>query len=86
MWTFAFFENHVNRVMQKMTPANDNHLPRLMTPAEAATATTFSRAMLAIMSAEGNFPRPVRIGERRLAYVRAEVDAWIDKAIAQRSA
>lgn len=36
------------------------------------------------MAAEGQFPRPVQLGERRIAYVRAEVEAWIDARIAAR--
>ncbi|MBX4989551.1 AlpA family phage regulatory protein [Rhizobium lentis] len=57
-----------------------------MTPAEAAAATTFSRAMLSIMATDGRFPQPVPLGERRIAYVRAEVEAWIDGRIAARTA
>lgn len=65
--------------------ANDNR-PRLMTPKEAANATTFSRTMLALLSDAGKFPLPVPLGERRIAYVRAEVEAWIDARIACRAA
>lgn len=68
-----------------MKADNDNR-PRLMTPAEAAIATTFSRAMLSIMASDGRFPQPVEIGERRIAYVRAEVESWIDGRIAARTA
>lgn len=66
-------------------PVNDNQ-PRLMTPKEAAEATTFSRPMLSLLAAEGKFPRPVPLGERRIAFVRAEVMAWIDSKIAARVA
>jgi prophage regulatory protein len=68
-----------------MIPDNDNR-PRLMSPKEAASATTMSRVLLAMMAKEGRFPLPVKIGERRLAYVRAEVEAWIDSQIAARVA
>ncbi|MER9150812.1 AlpA family phage regulatory protein [Mesorhizobium opportunistum] len=67
------------------TAANDN-LPRLMAPKEAALATSLSRPLLALMSDAGEFPKPVRLGERRIAYVRNEVDAWIDGRIAARAA
>ncbi len=63
---------------------NDNR-PRLMTPKEAAEATTFSRAMLSLLAADGKFPSPVPLGERRIAYVRAEVEQWIDGRIAARA-
>lgn len=68
-----------------MNAANDNR-PRLMTPKEAAAATTFSRAMLSLLSADGKFPSPVALGERRIAYVRDEVERWIDGRIAARAA
>ncbi|MEW9617438.1 AlpA family phage regulatory protein [Shinella sp. S4-D37] len=64
---------------------NDN-VPRLMSPKEAAASTTMSRVLLSLMAKEGRFPCPVKIGERRTAYVRAEVEAWIDRTIAARSA
>jgi len=38
------------------------------------------------MSKEGKFPAPVKIGVKRIAYVRAEVENWIDDQIAARAA
>lgn len=67
-----------------MNHANDN-VPRLMAPKEAAAATTLSRVLLALMAKEGRFPAPVRIGEKRIAYVRTEVEAWIDAQISMRA-
>ncbi len=66
-----------------MHPDNDNS-PRLMAPKDAAAATSLSRTLLTLMAAEGQFPQPVQLGERRIAYVRAEVEAWIDQRIAAR--
>ncbi|WP_224702010.1 helix-turn-helix transcriptional regulator [Devosia aquimaris] len=68
-----------------MKADNDNG-PRLMAPKEAALATSLSRPLLTLMAAEGHFPTPVRLGERRIAFVRSEVDAWIDARIAARAA
>lgn len=34
----------------------------------------------------GKFPRPVKIGENRVAFVDAEIDAYIDGKIAERDA
>lgn len=68
-----------------MESANDNR-PRLMAPKDAAIATSLSRTLLNIMAAEGQFPKPVKLGERRTAYVRAEVENWIDQRIASRAA
>ncbi|PND21085.1 transcriptional regulator [Ensifer sp. MMN_5] len=57
-----------------------------MSPKEAAEATTFSRTMLTLLAEAGTFPRPVQLGERRIAFVRAEVEAWIDSRISARAA
>lgn len=65
--------------------ANDNQ-PRLMAPKEAAEATSLSRTLLTLMAAEGQFPQPVKLGERRIAFVRSEVESWIDAKIAGRAA
>jgi len=59
---------------------------RLMSPSDAAAATTMSKTLLRSMAAEGQFPAPLQIGVKRIAYVRAEVESWIDERIASRSA
>lgn len=64
----------------------ERQLSRLMSPNEAQDATTMSKVLLRMMANEGRFPQPVPIGERRIAYVRAEVDAWIDARINSRAA
>lgn len=64
--------------------ANDNQ-PVLMSPKEAARETSLSRQLLTLMSREGQFPAPVQLGERRQAYVRAEVAAWVHARIAARA-
>lgn len=68
-----------------MHPDNDNR-PRLMSPKEAAEATTMSRFLLSTMAKEGHFPKPVPLAVKRIAFVRAEVEAWIDSRIAARAA
>jgi prophage regulatory protein len=70
--------------MQQAANANDNR-PRLMSPKEASAATTMSRVLLSMMAKEGKFPLPVTIGAKRQAYVRAEVEAFIDRRIAARA-
>lgn len=66
-----------------MNHDNDNK-PRLMSPSEAASETSLSRVTLTNLAAAGMFPRPVELSERRQAYVRAEVMAWIADRIAAR--
>jgi prophage regulatory protein len=35
---------------------------------------------------EGRFPRPVRVGDRAVAWVESEIDAYQDACIAERDA
>jgi prophage regulatory protein len=37
--------------------------------------------MLNRLRAEGKFPNQVELGDRRIAFVREEVEAWIDAKI-----
>jgi prophage regulatory protein len=66
-------------------PANDNSPPALMSMKEAARTTSLSRTMLNRYRTEGRFPAAVPLGDRRFAFVRAEVDGWIRERIASRA-
>lgn len=67
------------------TPANDNH-PSLISLNDACRLTSMSRTMLNRYRAEGRFPVAVDLGDRRIAFVRSEVIAWIETKIAARRA
>ena len=64
---------------------NDN-TPALISLNDAAKMTSLSRTMLNRYRAEGRFPAAVELGERRVAFVRSEVTAWINAKIAARVA
>ncbi|MCQ1775351.1 AlpA family phage regulatory protein [Neorhizobium galegae] len=66
------------------TPANDNYA--LISLNDACALTSMSRTMLNRYRAEGRFPVAVELGDRRVAFVRVEVAAWIQDKIAARSA
>jgi prophage regulatory protein len=68
-----------------MQPANDN-TPMLISLNDACRLTSMSRTMLNRYRAEGRFPRAVELGDRRVAFVRAEVVAWVDAKILGRAA
>lgn len=68
-----------------MTDDNDNR-PRLISMKETMGDVPFSRTMLMNMANAGEFPKPVKLGPKRLAFVRAEVDEWIAARIAARTA
>ena len=59
------------------------HLIRLP---EVIARTGRSRSRIYGDIAKGEFPRPVRIGGQSVAFVEAEVDAWIEAKIAARDA
>ncbi|MND43601.1 AlpA family phage regulatory protein [Agrobacterium tumefaciens] len=65
---------------------SENAQPRLISAKDAATETTLSAVQLSAMAAAGLFPKPIQISERRHAYVRSEVTAWLDQRIASRTA
>lgn len=64
--------------------SNDN--PVLISLNETAKLTSMSRSMVNVLRADGKFPQPVALGERRIAFVRAEVSDWIAARIAARPA
>lgn len=68
-----------------MTPDNDNK-PRLISVKDAAKMTGMSRSMISALRSDGQFPVAVSMGERKICFVRAEVEAWIDARIAARAA
>ena len=63
---------------------NDN-TPMLISLNEACRITSMSRTMINRYRAEGRFPISVDLGERRVAFVRAEVAEWIQAKIAARA-
>lgn len=60
--------------------ANDN-APTLISMNQVVRATSLSRTMLNRYRAKGRFPAAVPLGDRRFAFVRTEVDAWIAERI-----
>jgi prophage regulatory protein len=51
-----------------------------------AKGIRFSRAQLHRLVTAGDFPRPVKIGKNRNAWVESEIDAFIEAKIAERDA
>jgi prophage regulatory protein len=43
--------------------------------------TGLSRSSVYDKAAAGEFPQPIKIGERASAWIAAEVDAWIEERI-----
>ncbi len=63
---------------------NDN-APRLVSMNAVAEMTSLSRTAINKHRATGNFPIEVSLGQRRIAFVKSEIQAWIDARIAARA-
>jgi len=58
--------------------------PFLISIGEACRLTSLSRSSINKLRATGHFPKAVPLGEKRIAFVRAEVMAWIEQRIESR--
>lgn len=59
---------------------------RLLPLAEVLRRTTLGKTALYQRIQAGAFPRPVRLGGRRVAWVAGEVESWIAGRAAERDA
>jgi prophage regulatory protein len=50
---------------------------QFLTPKATCAKIALSRATLDRMVADGRFPKPLQLTERRLAYNAADVEAWM---------
>jgi prophage regulatory protein len=57
---------------------------RLIRFPEVIERTSKSRAAIYVLMNEGKFPQPVKLGSKSIAFVEAEIDAWIDNLISGR--
>ncbi len=73
-------EKSVSAPKRKRIPVES---PFMLTD-EVVDRTTYSRQHLETLIAAGEFPAPVKIGIRRIAYIRVEVNDWIASKIASR--
>ena len=51
---------------------------------EVLSRIPFSKSSLFREIARGRFPRPIRVGERRVAWVDDEIGAWEEACVAER--
>jgi prophage regulatory protein len=58
---------------------------RLLSFKKVRELTTFSAQMLRIMAKDGRFPRPIQLGQKRIAFIERDVHDWLrQRAQAQR--
>ena len=63
--------------------ANDNF--QLISLKDTCALTSMSKTMILRLRRDGSFPQPVELGEKRIAFVRSEVLAWIQQKLASRA-
>ena len=56
--------------------------PCLVSLNQVCAMTSLSRTAINKHRSAGNFPAPIPLGDRRIAFVRSEVEAWISARIA----
>ena len=54
-----------------------SHLPRFITLDEVLRLVPYSRVHLWRLERVGDFPKRVKLGANRIAWVESEIDAWI---------
>ena len=59
--------------------------PELIVADEIAQRIPYSQNHLRRLEAQGSFPKRVRIGANRVAWVRQEIDSWIDARLNARN-
>ena len=62
-----------------------NTTPELIVADEIARLIPYSQNHLRRLEAKGSFPKRVRIGANRVAWVRQEIDSWIEARLNSRS-
>lgn len=58
---------------------------RLIRRKEVQAKTGFGASSIYAEMAKGNFPKPIQISERRVAWLESEIDAWIAERVASRT-
>ena len=53
-----------------------------LTPKAVCSRTSLSRSTLDRLVAAGQFPHPMRITDRRLAFNASDVEAWMQEKVA----
>ena len=56
---------------------------RILRLPEVLKRTGLSRSTIYVRLAEGRFPQPVRLGDRAVGWIEAEIDEWVRERIAE---
>lgn len=64
---------------------NTNQINSVLRLPQVISATGMSKATIYLWMSENRFPKPVRIGQRSVAWVAQEINDWILECIRQRN-
>ena len=64
--------------IQTFTQANHS---KLLKAKDVSDLTSISRSHLHRLAREGKFPKPIKIGENRSAWLESEVQDWISECV-----
>ena len=59
---------------------------RLLTMRTVIAEVSLSRTEIWRRVQRGTFPKPIRLGPQRIAFVASEIDAWVNARVAERDA
>ena len=60
---------------------NENTAPRLISRKQVEQITSLSRSSIYLLMSQGRFPKPIQIGDQRVAWVIDEINAWVEDRI-----
>ena len=52
---------------------------KILTIKEVISMTSLSRSTLYVMINEGSFPKPLKLHERKIGWLPADIEEWISK-------
>lgn len=67
-----------------MSTNRESSRPRIFNVNELRTEIGLSQRTIWHMVSTGSFPRPIRIGPRRVGWLASEIDAWVAERIRER--
>ncbi|MCQ1053707.1 AlpA family phage regulatory protein [Acinetobacter baumannii] len=60
---------------------NNIATPRLISRKQVEQITSLSRSSIYLLMSQGRFPKPIQIGDQRVAWVIDEINAWVEDRI-----
>ena len=60
---------------------NETVLPRLINRKQVEQITSLSRSSIYLLMSQDRFPKPIQIGDQRVAWVAIEINEWVNDRI-----